>query len=44
MSWAYTNPDIHSALAGDMMLYEFSLTVFQRQTRDALGTKRPIWE
>lgn len=36
--WARTSTAIHRAIAADMLLYSFALSVFQQQTTDALGT------
>eukprot|EP00903_Cladosiphon_okamuranus_P012839 g11997.t2 len=41
LRWAYTNPEIHATLATDILLYQFCVSVFKQQTRDALGTE---WE
>ena len=40
LEWAYLSPDIHNALAADILLYEMALSVFKNQTSTLLGT---VW-
>lgn len=37
LDWAHTSSELFALLAPDLLLYEFALSVFQRQTRDILG-------
>lgn len=37
--WAMTSPEIRAALATDLLLYDFALSVFMQQTADSLGTQ-----
>jgi len=37
--WARTSPEIHAAVATDMLFYDFGLAIFKQQTTDALGTE-----
>ena len=41
LDWAYLSPDIHNALAADILLYEMALSVFKNQTNTLLGM---VWE
>lgn len=37
LEWAYLSPEINMALAADMMLYDFALSLFRHQTNEVLG-------
>lgn len=37
LEWAHTNADLHSLVSADLLLYEYALSLFRKQTRDALG-------
>ena len=41
LDWAYLSPDIHNALAADILLYEMALSVFKNQTNTMLGK---VWD
>lgn len=41
LEWAYLSPEINVALAADMMLYDYAVILFRRQTSAVLGKK---WE
>lgn len=36
--WAHGSPDIHEALATDMLIYDYAVGLFKLQTKAALGT------
>lgn len=40
LRWAHTSSEIRAILSADLMLYEFALGVFKRQTSHHLGT---VW-
>lgn len=42
LQWAYVSPEINIALAADIMLYDFAVEVFKRQTREVLGKEWPF--
>ena len=37
LEWAYLSPEINTAVAADMMLYAYSLSLFRHQTSIVLG-------
>lgn len=37
LEWAYLSPEINVALAADMMLYDYALSLFRHQTSVVLG-------
>ena len=39
--WARMSPEIHAILATDLLLYEFAVILFKKQTADSLGIE---WE
>ncbi|CAM9239120.1 unnamed protein product [Ectocarpus sp. 4 AP-2014] len=39
--WAHMSPEIHRIMATDMLLYDYSVSVFKLQTSASLGT---VWE
>ncbi len=39
--WAHLSPEIHRVLATDMLLYDYSMSVFKLQTSATLGT---VWD
>lgn len=39
LEWAYTNEELHSLIAADLLLYDYALAVFRQQTKDA----RLLW-
>eukprot|EP00904_Undaria_pinnatifida_P005211 jgi/Undpi1/181/HiC_scaffold_1.g00178.m1 len=39
LEWAYLSPEINVALAADMMLYDYAVILFRRQTSAVLGKK-----
>lgn len=41
LSWAMQSPEIHRAMATDMLLYDYALAVFKQQTSEVLGK---VWE
>lgn len=41
LRWAYKSEKIRSIVEGDLLLYEHGLSIFKRQTADALGT---VWD
>lgn len=41
LQWAYISPEINVALAADILLYEYAVEVFKRQTSAVLGT---VWD
>lgn len=41
LQWAYESPEILQVLAADLMLYDFSLSVFRGQVHDAFGDEGP---
>ncbi|CAM9685130.1 unnamed protein product [Ectocarpus sp. 12 AP-2014] len=38
LRWAHDSPAVHRLIAADMLLYSFALSIFKRQTTEALGT------
>lgn len=40
LTWAHESPQIHRAMATDILLYDFAVTVFKKQTTESLGT---VW-
>lgn len=36
LEWAYTNEELHSLVAADVLLYDYALAIFRQQTKDAL--------
>lgn len=38
--WAHTSSEIRKAVAGDLLLYDLSLSIFKKQTTEVLGT---VW-
>lgn len=36
LDWAYTNEELYTVLAADMLLYDYALALFRQQTKDAL--------
>lgn len=38
LSWAYTSKDIQEIVGGDLLLYDFGLALFRKQTEQTLGT------
>ncbi|CAB1120652.1 unnamed protein product [Ectocarpus sp. CCAP 1310/34] len=38
LQWAHDSPVVHRLIATDMLLYSFALSIFKRQTTEALGT------
>lgn len=40
LAWAQHSPEIQTALAADLLLYDFSLSLFKQQTTESLGT---VW-
>lgn len=41
LAWAMKSPEIHRALATDMLLYDYAMAVFRHQTHETLGT---VWK
>lgn len=41
LQWAYESPEILQVLAADLMLYDFSLSLFRGQVHDAFGDGGP---
>lgn len=37
LEWAFLSPEINLALAADIMLYEYAVSVFRHQTNTILG-------
>lgn len=40
LEWAHNSTEIRRVIAGDLLLYDLSLSIFRRQTKEALGT---VW-
>lgn len=40
LEWAYLSPEINVAVAPDILLYDYAMLEFKRQTSEALGT---VW-
>lgn len=40
LRWAHSSPEIRQAVGGDLLLYDLALSIFKRQTAEALGT---VW-
>ena len=38
LKWALLDPEIHSVLSADLLLYNYGVFVFKHQTTQALGT------
>lgn len=36
LEWAHTNVELHTALAADMLLYDYGVALFRKQTKAAL--------
>ncbi|CAM9257144.1 unnamed protein product [Ectocarpus sp. 12 AP-2014] len=41
LRWAHSSPEIRQAVGGDLLLYDLALSIFKRQTAEALGT---VWK
>lgn len=41
LQWAYLSPELNAVLAADILLYDFAVEVFKRQTHEALGKEWP---
>lgn len=41
LQWASVEPELHTLLAADLMLYEFGVLIFKNQTTAHLGK---VWE
>lgn len=39
LRWAYLSPEINIALAADILLYDYALSVFKKQTSAVLGVE-----
>ena len=39
LNWAHASPELHNALAADILLYDYAVSLFRQQTRVALGTE-----
>ena len=39
LDWAYSSPQLQTALAADVALYEQAVAVFRQQTTETLNTK-----
>lgn len=42
LQWAYTSPDINIALATDLILYDFALSLFNYQVKNTLGVAESV--
>lgn len=40
LRWAHSSPEIRQAVGGDLLLYDLALSIFKRQTAEALGV---VW-
>lgn len=41
LAWAMNSPEIHRALATDMLLYDYAVAMFKCHTSETLGT---VWD
>lgn len=41
LSWAHGSTELNTLFSADLLLYDFSLSIFKEQTKKALGT---VWD